>query len=813
MWANTLVKKSGRPFVRAVPVNNLASSLGSFDTSSRSFSSDDARGKHSPFGSGGGRGGGGGRGQGGHGGRGDGDRGNQMNHQQNHGRRPNKPNYAKEFLDPAARGELKHHRSPVPKTTGKKAKGHAVRGADAPLPKEDEEELDFLEMEEVRDFTMEKQDGIAQKTGTVSGSGPMEQLTPLEKQKIDDFLQDYQLLINSDQEEQYYWNERDYDISEDVKRAEVFERLQAEATRDADGNLVVEVDDETFALFDGISEESAQGERRNDQNRQPGSPADDPVFQFVTEAMGVQGADKPPPDDYDRVLPLQLSGPTIYDFVESMMNHPSKYGEVRWDAPNEERDREPLAELPPNRRNPSIEFVEAHKRFMYVWGLPPLLMGDEPFDLDNPIHCMEIQKLVGSCFDVPLEQVSVASPSSAFVGFTSIEDQKFAIAVGPMSKTIESPVVISKYEPSENFALAKEHPDALVLLENLPLGLTPTLMATSLFPSGTEVGAVYGTMSSRDIVMLSPNSAVIGMQSAEAAENAISSALVKERLAEIGQHQIRYSKARRELGYTGTHGGPDGTEPLRKLGSKLIVDGDMPTKALFTSHASTLFLRNLDPTVTKQDIAEYFQPFCSVARDVQGSAEFVTCREGLPTGRAFVGFDELEEAEAALKALSQGGGRLVGLGPNTVIAKQVKERMKRDLREKRPTRSEDDLLDSLNNWQQHVDPEDLKELLDHDISIEALDEAFRTIRYNNTTFASMDQAMRRETVNPDKMTGGMYKELVQTYIATLKECLTTPENPGPIYESIHFPDEELDTEIFEREPARQEELRKRREVP
>jgi hypothetical protein len=64
------------------------------------------------------------------------------------------------------------------------------------------------------------------------------------------------------------------------------------------------------------------------------------------------------------------------------------------------------------------------------------------------------------------------------------------------------------------------------------------------------------------------------------------------------------------------------------------------------------------------------------------------------------------------------------------------------------------------------------------------------------------------------MTGGMYKELVQTYIATLKDCLSTPKNPRPIYESIHFsPMKELNTEMFEREPARQKELRARREVP
>jgi len=343
--------------------------------------------------------------------------------------------------------------------------------------------------------------------------------------------------------------------------------------------------------------------------------------------------------------------------------------------------------------------------------------------------------------------------------------------------------------------------------------MSPAILAESLFPAGTEVGDIYGSLSTDRIVLLSPNSAVVAMPSAEAADNAVTSVLVKERMIDMGQHRIRYNKARRELVPTGTHGGPDGTEPLRKLGNRLIVDGDMPTKTFFTSHATTIFLRELDPSVTKQDIANFFQPFCSVARDVDGSTEFVTCREGLPTGRAFVGFDEFGEAEAALDALCREKGRLIGLGPTIVVADHVKERMNKDRRVKRSTRSEEELLDSLNNWQQYVDPADLQLLMDNDVSIEALNETFRAIRYHNDTFASLDQAVRNETINPEKEAGGMFKELVQTYISTLKECLASPENPGAVYQSLHAPDEPIDTEIFEIEAERVAELRKRREVP
>lgn len=802
MWALALVRNSGRRYIQ-VSTFGLRGTFACVDTGSRDFSSDDnSRRPPSQGGRGGGR----------DGGRGYQGRGPHQNQRGRGGGRGNpKTSFSERFYEPAERGELVKHRSTVPRTAGKKPKGHAVRGADAPFPKEEEEELEVFRTDDAQDYTLERETKPAQKTGSMAKNSPIEDIPQEERALIDEFIRDYRALISSDEEEKYYWNERDFDGAEEAMKDKLFAELNEKATLDDDENPMVEVDDETFAMFDAAQAETQQVEQKAPPQRQFMSPADDPVFQFVPEAMQIEGLDKPPPADYDRVLPLQLSGPTIYDFVESMMHHPSKYGEVRWEAPNEERDREPFAKLPPGRLNPPQEFVESHKRFIYVWGLPPLLTGEKEADVDNPLHCVEIQKVVGSCFDVPLEQVSVATSSSAFIGFNDINDQKFCVTVGPMAKSIESAVVISQYSPGSDFELATKYPDSLVLLDNLPLGLSPDILATSLFPAETEVGEVYGSLTAERITMLSPTSAVVALDSAEMAENAIASILVKERLTEIGQHQIRYAKARRELIPTGTHGGPDGTDPLRKLGPRLVVDGDMPTKAFFTSHANTIFLRDLDPSVTKEQISEFFQPFCAVARDVEGSTEYVTCRDGLPTGRAFVGFDELGEAETALEALCAEKGVLTGLGPSMVVADFVHEKTRKT--QKRPARSEDELLHSLNTWQDYVDPEDLEELLDHNISIESLDETFRAIRYHNSTFASMDQAMRNETLNPDKDSGGMFKELVQTYIATLKECLSTPENPGAIYESIHFPDEPFDTEIFDEEPARQEELRKRREVP
>ena len=146
--------------------------------------------------------------------------------------------------------------------------------------------------------------------------------------------------------------------------------------------------------------------------------------------------------------------------------------------------------------------------------------------------------------------------------------------------------------------------------------------------------------------MLSPHKAALRLDSAEHATNAIQSTIVEQRLKNFGKHTIRYASARRELVYTGLNTGPGGRDLERKVGPKLIVDGDMPTKNFYRSHAKVLHLRNLDPDVTKQQISDFFQPHCAFPRDVAGSIEFVTCHKGKPTGKAYVGFDKHGKADA-----------------------------------------------------------------------------------------------------------------------------------------------------------------------
>ncbi|CAJ1942586.1 unnamed protein product [Cylindrotheca closterium] len=741
------------------------------------------------------------------------------NHNQGNakGRRPKKQGYNEKFLDPAARGELKKHQSGIPKLAGRRPKGNSVKGADVLPEKEEEWGLEDGDIAAPVEFRSQRKERKPAKSGSIAKGSALEELSPKENKEVMDFINMYHALGNTADVEKYYWDEVDYDQTDEAKKHAKFEELMAEATRDADGNLVVEVEDDVFAMFDEVKDEPKKEDDRQQRPRGGfGDPANDPNFQFVMERLGIEFSKTPPGPEYDAVTPLDVQGTSMSDFVEAMLKHPTKYTELRYNAQHPESTREPLPDMPPSRKNPSKEFLEANVRFIYVWGLPPLTVNGNPGDIENPVDSLEIQKTVAGLFDVSPEDVSAASLSSAFIGFPTAADQRVTLAVGPMQDMIESPVTMSQYSPDsgKQFAMFDGAEGSLVLFSGLPSGTTPFTIANSLFPTGSEVGELYGNIDINDIVMLSPNSAVVKYESKDVADHLIGSDIAQQRLVEFGQHRIRYSKARRELNYSGFHGGPGGQDRLRKLGSRMVVDGDMPTKDFFLSHAGTLMLRNLDPSVTKENISKFFQPYCTLARDLEGSVEFVTCHKGLPTGKAYVGFDELGEAEAAFEALKASGGRITSgnLGPTSVVVRSVKELDKMN-REKRQTRSDEELLESLHNWEQYVDPADVDELVQLGISKDALDEALRAIRYQNPTFASLDQALRDETTNPDKDVGGMYRELVQEYIATLKECVSTPENPGVVYESLFFPDEPIDMEIFDDEVDRQEELAKKREIP
>jgi hypothetical protein len=172
-----------------------------------------------------------------------------------------------------------------------------------------------------------------------------------------------------------------------------------------------------------------------------------------------------------------------------------------------------------------------------------------------------------------------------------------------------------------------------------------------------------------------------------------------------------------------------------------------------------------------------------------------------------VGFElpgEINEVKELYKGKAIIGGCEVKLTP------VQDKKLRRGKREgARPSRTIDQLKDDLYNWEKHVDPKDIEELVEKGISKDVLDEAMRTLRASNRSFAGDDQAMPGERIYEQRPVGDMYKSAVRLYIKLLKECAPTKENPGRMYEAMFPIDQPVDLSVFEYEKKRIEAVRKR----
>merc|ERR1712085_63963 len=104
------------------------------------------------------------------------------------------------------------------------------------------------------------------------------------------------------------------------------------------------------------------------------------------------------------------------------------------------------------------------------------------------------------------------------------------------------------------------------------------------------------------------------------------------------------------------------------------------------------------------------------------------------------------------------------------------------------------------------------ELADLGIEKGVLDEIMGTLRHHNRTFAAADQAMSGEKLYQERATGTHYRDMVRKYMKELKSCTGTKEDPGDLFWAMHYPDQEMDTGLFEEEAERIKELRTKETV-
>jgi hypothetical protein len=778
-----------------------------------------------------------------------------------------KKSFAKEFLEPAARGELKEkHSSGIPKLAAAKPKGHSIQGPsgdtiiddgepfveiasesdgelslseghDLDHDSETDEVLTDVEVEEdpedgnlvasmTRDIKKSKEEQAEKNlqtpvSGGSSGAGGGNRDGGKAIVVAADDMRKEVVNIGYDKgRTPDYWREEDYDhqlITEEDKIM-ALELLGLDSS----------VDPLSIINFDEVDEDDIDwkamiAEADNDDSHGSNDKVKDLDENSKENQRGGRGGRRRNNDDDDEPVPqkrMDVITPLKDDQGDLwavLKNHPTEYAEVRYFAVHPESKREPKPCYPKNRNGPPAAVLDFFMRWMYVTGLPPALpeggMKRGGGGTLTTIQKQEVQATVTRLFEVPSRQVFPANETSAFIGFESPENRELALNRIPAESFLFRDVTIAPYAPTEDETKNKffktSQPGTTVVLANIPPDqlINRDIFVRDLFPEGSDLGAAYPASSFR-VKFLSPMSVLLDFDSVERAQSALASEKVSSRLQQLGRYKVRVFRARRNLVHERMEG-PIREEEVRKLGERLIVEGDMPSKFFYQSHAGVIMLRNLNSaSVSKETITEFFQPFSVSLRDEKGSVEFVQCHKGLPTDRAYVGFDRSGEAEAVM-ATFRGHAHI---GDTRVTMQLLKDRgiPKVPKPAPRPERTEEELLKSLNDWEQYVDPEDIKYLEKHGVAKVVIDEQLRAIRFQNRSFGALDWAKRDEKLEPEKESGFDYEELVQMYISTLKECIATPENPGEFWEAMHFEGEPIDLSIFDMEKKRQKELLKKR---
>ena len=516
----------------------------------------------------------------------------------------------------------------------------------------------------------------------------------------------------------------------------------------------------------------------------------------------------------EMVLPLAptLGRGGVEDFVSAMHEHPTDYASVTWKFEHPNSKREPIPMFKEHRKElmqPPKEFLDSHKRFLYVTGLPPLTIDGKLGDVGNPVDRSVLEQTVASLVGVDSTQVFVANRTSAFVGYHAPRHLANILKDGPKEKVLTLVPHLQKYDPDffvemkaplQEFVDQGSSPDCMIHLTNLPLGITSSSLAKSIIPKDSELEQVYGTLKAEDVHILSRNSALVRFSSAEKVKSILESSLFQDRMKAIGTYQVKFLRARRALKHWGFER-KDTKEQIRVNANKLMVDGiHMPSKQFYISHASALQVRGLDPDVMYQKyLTEFFQKYSPKRRRALSSIEFVKCElTGEPIlGMAYIGFEEPEEAEACLNSC-QDGKMMIGDELSQLFLCQDRVIPNYDTApETRSVRPVEELEDEMVNWQKYTTEEDIEYLDKNGVPRVVLDEMMRGIRRNNRFYGVFDGNFRKEKITPEKAPKQNYRDLVQEAIKTMKSCVATRENPGEAFYSQYKEGEEFDYSAFD----------------
>jgi hypothetical protein len=695
--------------------------------------------------------------------------------------RPRNQNFAERFLEPAAKGIMMgKHDSGIPKLAARKAKGHRVLGSSVAL---DIELGDSFgpEVDELNEYNTQ---GVLGRLGSYS-TEPGEE--------VDEYEYLFQKRHFVDDEDEY----------EEIDTGGFDPDNHPAVSKDEDGTHVLSYDPQApDYLIDGTEDISPV--RKDFSRRDPNFTPSTGFFRDVLDP-DLRVFDNLPPKLVNRLLPLEVESPGFDGFLEAMENHPAAFAEVIRYNHHPDSHRTPKPVYPKNRTQPPLEFIKSHKRFIFLSGLPHFVSPEgEIGDIENPLHRLEVSKIVAALLKVPSASVAPVSMTSAFVGYADKEKfYKILLDENFKCDTFHFPWKIFKVDEEEKTGFEKGA--TVIKIENVPANMSDRKLAHILFPVDTELGAEFGPINADDVRKIGPKTFLVRMKSADLVNSAIESESLLQHLTQLGHHKVQLFRARRQLVFAGFTG-PNKSQMYKKAIDKLYVDCDVPSLKFFQSHAATIQLRNVDESFSKEYISNYFQAYSTDRRDVTGSVEFAVCQQKSRTGIVYVGFDRPGEAKAFLKSTNS----LFSWGKGVISACMVKE-------EKNPitlsppeiksSRTESEILETLNQWENFVDMEKIEILEERGINREIISDTFRTLRFYNHSYGAQDWGMVCEKPDPTKtQPGQVIRETMAEYIDILIKA-SSPDSEGMSWaDRYRFPEEYRDADDIDADALLREDV-------
>lgn len=652
-----------------------------------------------------------------------------------------KENFAKKFLEPAARGELsKHHQTGIPKLAARKSKGHFVK--------------DDFKGEATEDLLAQTRKLLLDSKSSLSASDSVN----LKDMKTEAQLKPSASHISTKQ----FTKEWNLESAFGTVKPEVLDPSKA------NGHV------QWLGDVEPGQQNRFQQQRNLKQNQRGGRDQRNKVYDIW--------GDEELQSEMDDPWPTDTASFTYY----------VPHAESR-------REAKPIVH-PTNRVNPPEDFVSAYQSFAYVANVPRPVVHGELGNFENPLHRHEVVEFVANIFGIPASHVFPASITSAFIGFKSPKEAAEAYKRSESNRILYVHTESKAYEndsPSkEELAFVGDNKDSTIMLINLPPGMRPGTVVRHLRNAvDLDTNAVF---------MASPTTALIRLSSPDEAAKLLNDTNMHDAIVSLQRQIIRVHSAQREIVHD-KFSGPIRQFQLKKMTNKLIVNGDVPSKDFFLSHAQVLHLCNVPVNLTKKQISDFFQKFCVQPRDVEGSIEIVRFLDGYPSGRVYVGFDLESEYRNAWQEIFSSGQKVLFNESGLVSRiRPVKEKalIRGSKLGARSERTQKQLVESFSDWKKAIDPADIKFLESVGVTMDVLEESFIAARHNNPTFGVEDQARVGERMHLDKTPGQHFNEFVKLYVETLKDAAYSREKPGFKYNSMFMSDEEIDFSFMDDESKR-----------